>query len=382
MSGTSILIVAGEASGDLHGSHLAMELKNLRPDAILKGIGGSKMEQAGVELLYSIRDFAFLGFSEVIRHLPFIRRVFKRMERLFKEDKPDLVILIDYPGFNLRLAKMAKRYRIPVFYYISPQVWAWHSRRARTIARRADRLAVILPFEVEFYRRRTGLQPDFVGHPLLEIVHSELDAEQFCHRWHLDAERPILGLLPGSRTQEIGRLLPVMVRAGRLLKCKVPDLQIAIGTIPSIQRSFYEKILRQHGVDVVLVEDQTYELMNHSQLLVVASGTATLETGILGKPMVILYRMSFLSWLIALLLVRVRHIGLVNLVAGERVVPELIQYQVNPRRVAREVYRLLKDKKGRDRMAGRLLSIRKKLGHEGASRRTAELALDLIAPQR
>ena len=378
MSDPLILIIAGEASGDLHGSRLAIELKRLKPDCRLKGIGGPRMEAAGVQLLYSLKDFAFMGFSEVLRHLPFIRRVFKRLNRLFLQEKPDLLILIDYPGFNLRLAKIAKRRNIAVLYYISPQVWAWNSRRAQAIARRVDCLAVILPFEVDFYRRRTGLQANFVGHPLLEVVRPKLSRSRFCQKWGLDSEKPVIGLLPGSRIQEIDRLLPVMLQAGRLLRRRMPDLQLALGTVSTVERSFYQDLMREHGENVVLISDQTYDLMSHAQLLLVASGTATLESAILGASMIILYRISFISWIIARLLVRVSCIGLVNLVAGEKIVPELVQYQVTAKRVAREAYHLLSNDQRRRKMAGKLAKIRRQLGETGASRRTAELALNLI----
>jgi lipid-A-disaccharide synthase len=382
MRDPSILIVAGEASGDLHGSRLASELKRLRPDCTLRGIGGPQMEQAGVQLLYSLRDFAFLGFSEVLKHLPFIRRAFKRLDRLFLVDKPDLLILIDYPGFNLRLAKMAKKRNIPVLYYISPQVWAWQPRRAYAIARWVDQLAVVLPFEAKFYKRRTGLQAHFVGHPLLEVVHSQKSRDTFCRQEGLDPHRPVLGLLPGSRAQEIIRLLPVMLEAGRLLRRRMPRLQIAVGAVSTVECALYQNLLSDEDRGIALLTDQTYDLMKHSRLLLVASGTATLESAILGTPMIILYRVSFLSWLLALLLVRVRHIGLVNLVAGERVVPELIQHQVNAPRVAREAYRLLMDQGRHAQVMDKLAKISSKLGPMGASRRTAELALNVIAQGR
>lgn len=382
MRGPSILIVAGEASGDLHGSRLAVELKRLKPDCHLRGIGGPKMEAAGVQLLYSLRDFAFLGFSEVLKHLPFIRQAFKRLNHLFLEDRPDLLILIDYPGFNLKLAKMAKKRSIPVLYYISPQVWAWHPRRAHAIARRVNRLAVVLPFEADFYRRKTGVRAHFVGHPLLEVVRSQLSKDSFCRQSGLDPSRPVLGLLPGSRAQEIARLLPIMLEAGRIIRRRMPDLQMAVGAVSTVERSFYQDILRDHGDGAVLLRDQTYDLMGHAQLLLVASGTATLESAILGTPMIILYRISFISWLLALLLVKVRHIGLVNLVAGERIVPELVQYRATAPRVAREASRLLKNGHRRRQMADRLAQIRCSLGEMGASRRTAELALSLIAHGR
>ncbi len=382
MTGPCILIVAGEPSGDLHGSRLAAEIRELRPDCQLRGIGGPKMEKAGVRLLYSLDDFAFLGFSEVLKHLPFIRRALRRLHRLFVEERPDLLILIDYPGFNIRLAKMAKRENIPVLYYISPQVWAWQPRRAGTIARWVDRLAVILPFEVGFYRKRAGLHAHFVGHPLLEVVRSRQSRRSFCLQAGLTPENPVLGLLPGSRFQEITRLLPVMLEAGRRLRRRIPQLQIAVGAVSTVQPGLYRDLLADDGGAVVIPPDQTYELMRHARLLLVASGTATLESAIMGTPMVILYRISLLSWLLALLLVRVRHIGLVNLVAGERVVPELVQYQVTASRVATEAYHLLKDGPLRAEVVEKLSKIRHRLGQKGASRRTAKMALRLLASGR
>jgi lipid-A-disaccharide synthase len=371
-------MVAGEASGDLHGSRLAIEIKRLRPDCILRGIGGPKMQEAGVQLLFTLRDFAFLGFSEVLKHLPFIRRAFKRLNRLFLEDKPDLLILIDYPGFNIRLAKMAKKRGITVLYYISPQVWAWQPRRAHAMARWVDRLVVVLPFEVKYYREKIGLRAHFVGHPLLEVVRSQKSRDTFCRQEGLDPQSPVLGLLPGSRAQEVARLLPIMLQAGRLLRRRIPHLQIAVGAVSTVDDDLYQNLLRDAGGEVALITDQTYDLMDHARLLLVASGTATLESAIIGTPMIILYRISFISWLIALLLVKVRYIGLVNLVAGERIVPELVQYQVTAPRIAREAYRLLKNSQRRAQMAEKLAQIRSKLGNRGASRRAAELALSLI----
>jgi lipid-A-disaccharide synthase len=382
MSGPFILMVAGEASGDLHGSRLAIELKRLNSQCRLMGVGGPKMEAAGVQLLYSLRDFAFLGFSEVLRHLPFIHRALKRIERLFLEDKPDLLILIDYPGFNLRLARLAKKRDIPILYYISPQVWAWHPQRAKAIARCVDKLAVVLPFEEDFYRKKTGLRAHFVGHPLLEVVHPRLSRELFCRQNDLNSEKPVLGLLPGSRAQEIARLLPVMLKAGRILRRRIPELQMAVGAVSTVTNTLYHNLLPDGQDGVIMLVDQTYDLMRHAELLLVASGTATLESAILGTPMVILYRVSFLSWLLALLLVRVDHIGLVNLVAGERIVPELIQYQVTAPRVAREASRLLLDEDRRAQVMDKLAKIRGTLGEVGASRRTAELAFTLIAQGR
>jgi len=378
-----LFMVAGEASGDLHGSRLALQLKKLAPNCRMAGIGGPKMQTAGVDLIYSLKDFAFLGFSEVLRHLPFIFGVFRELDRTLERDRPDVIILIDYPGFNIRLAKKIKKKKIPILYYISPQVWAWQPHRARLISRLVDRLVVVLPFEREFYRRRTGRRPHFVGHPLLEVVHASTSREDFCRRWQLHPDRPIIGLLPGSREQEIERLLPAMIAAGQLLQRSMPSLQMAVGAVPTLSEDRYRELIRcSDGGKLKIVTDAPYELMHHARLLLVASGTATLEAAISGTPMVILYRMSILSWLIARLMVRVPYIGLVNLVAGNKIVPELVQHQVTPSRVARQAWPLLHEGPERHDMLENLSVIRQQLGNTGASRRTAQLALSLIADGR
>lgn len=373
-----IFMVAGEISGDLHGSRLALELKRLEPDCRLAGIGGPKMRAAGVDLIYSLEDFAFLGFSEVLRHLPFIFGVYRKLDQLFQQDRPDAVILIDYPGFNIRLAKKLSRKKIPILYYISPQVWAWQPHRARLIAGLVDRLAVVLPFESEFYRRRTGLRPHFVGHPLLEVVRSETSREEFCRRWKLQPGRPLIGLLPGSRSQEIEHLLPEMMAAVRLLQREDPSLQAAVGAVSTFPESRYRELIERSGGQAALVTEAPYELMHHARALLIASGTATLEAAILGTPMVILYRMSIFSWLLARLMVRIPYIGLVNLVAGRKIVPELIQHQVIPTRIARHLRVLLQEGPRRQEILKHLSNIRQRLGKKGASRRTARLVLDLI----
>jgi lipid-A-disaccharide synthase len=378
MNSPFIFMVAGEASGDLHGSRLALQLKRLVPDCRLAGIGGPKMRAAGVDLRYSLKDFAFLGFSEVLQHLPFIFGVFRELDRWLQQDPPELAILIDYPGFNIKLAKKIKKKNVPILYYISPQVWAWQPHRARLIAKLVDRLVVVLPFESEFYYRKTGRRPDFVGHPLLEVVHSNTSRAQFCRRWGLKSDQPILGLLPGSREQEVKHLLPEMLAAGRLLQRKMPSLQIAVGAVSTLSGEPYQKFIRPADGDIRVIEDATYDLMRHARLLLVASGTATLEAAIIGTPMVILYRISPLSWLLARLLVRVPFIGLVNLVAGSKVVPELVQHQIRPTRVARQAWPLLQDSPQRRIMLDSLSETKQRLGPVGASRRTAQLALGLI----
>ena len=321
----SILIIAGEASGDLHGGELIRFLKHKQPDLDLFGIGGDEMANHGMDIIVHVRDMSFLGFFEVIKHLPFIRRVFRKMKKLMRDRHPDLVLLIDYPGFNLRFAAQARKMRIPVLYYISPQVWAWGKRRIKKIARVVDKMLVIFPFEVDLYKK-AGVDVEFVGHPLKDGVKVNTTRKAFFKTLNLDPGKPTIGLLPGSRNQEISRLLPEMIAALHLLREKQPNLQFVLGKSPTLSDEVYRPFLAR-DTSIQPIRGHTYEIMAHSDMVLVASGTATLETAILQTPMIILYKMSSLSFFIGRLLVKVRQIGLANIVAGKKVVPELLQKQ-------------------------------------------------------
>ncbi len=371
----TILIIAGEKSGDIHAGNLVSEI--LKYDNTLKfyGIGGEKMKKAGVELLYHIKDMAFLGFIEVIKHLPFIRRVFKNMSKSLDKRNPDLVILVDYPGFNIRFAKKAKNRNIPVVYYISPQVWAWNKKRVDTIAKRISKMVVIFPFEVELYKSK-GVDVSFIGHPLKDIVKPTCSKKDFFKQQDLDLSKPTICLLPGSRKQEVQRILPKMIKGLSILRKKIPQLQGIIAMVDTLDKRIYLSIVKDEKIS--LITNKTYDVINHSDAAMVASGTATLETAILETPMVILYKMSFFSYLIGKSLVKLDNFGLVNIVAKKMIAPELLQHQVTGKNIAEKIYPLLIDDKRISNLKKELKQVNKLLGSPGANKRGAEVILNIL----
>lgn len=362
-------IIAGEASGDLHGSNLIRGLRETDPEAECRVWGGDLMEAAGGQLVKHYRDLAFMGFAEVLMNLRTIISNIKFCKKDILEYRPDALVLIDYPGFNLRIAKWAKAKGFKVYYYISPQLWAWHSSRVHGIKASVDRLFVILPFEEEFYRQYE-YEVDFVGHPLMDVVDKKPARESFREDNGL-SKQPIIALLPGSRKQEIERMLQVMLEV-------VPDFpryQFVIAGAPAQPGDFYQKILDQSSPDsrnVKLVNNQTYALLRHAEAALVTSGTATLETALFGVPQVVCYRGSRLSYFIARRLVNVEFIALANLIAGKEVVKELIQGEFNAKNLREELAKLLQPEHRRRIQEGYAL-IRERLGKAGASRRVAQL---------
>ncbi len=371
---SNILIVAGEASGDLHGGRLVQSLKALAPACNVYGIGGEHMARAGMELLFHIRDMAVVGFTEVIRHLPFLRRVMRTLEEEIAKRKPSVAILIDYPGFNLRLAKRLRDRGIKVLFYIAPQVWAWGAGRIPKMAQVLDEMVVVFPFEVELFEK-AGLPTTFVGHPLLEGLSPQLSRTDFFQRYSLHEGRPVLGLLPGSRAHEIARLLPDMIATAQLLKARLPHLQIGLAQAPTLPRDLYQRYLSDSAI--ALIENATYELMRDSTACLVCSGTATLETACFGTPLVIVYRISRLSYEIGKRLVKLPHIGLVNVVAGRKIAPEFVQNAFTPAAAAAALWPFLDDQAARARMSAELMKVRERLGTPGASMRAAKIALRL-----
>ena len=328
-------IIAGEASGDLHGSNLIKELCKLDGNASIRCWGGEKMEAAGATLVKHYRDLAFMGFTEVVKNLPTIFRNIAFCKKDILENRPDALILIDYPGFNLRIAKWARQQGLKIIYYISPQVWAWKENRTHGIKANVDKMLVILPFEKEFYKK-WNFEVEYVGHPLVEVIDDFINNEQGTKITEQVSD--IIALLPGSRKQEILIKLPIMLEVAKLF----PDYKFIVAKAPGLPASFYDELLKPYkNVDSVV--NKTYELLNRSKAALVTSGTATLETALFGVPEIICYKGGNISYQIAKRLIKIKFIGLVNLIMDKEVVKELIQDDLNINNIVVELKKLLED---------------------------------------
>jgi lipid-A-disaccharide synthase len=359
-------IIAGEASGDLHGSNLVKELKKQDANADVRCWGGDLMQQAGGVLVKHYKDIAFMGFTEVIKNLP---AIFKNL-RFCKEDissfQPDVVVLIDYPGFNLRIAKWAKQKGFRVVYYISPQVWAWKEGRVKEIKKTVDKMLVILPFEKQFYKERWQHEVEFVGHPLAQVV------QDFQQNYKPEVEylKPVIALLPGSRKQEVMAKLPVMLKA---IEEFLPEYQVVVARAASLDDEVYNDLMKAYP-DVISVKNQTYELLMQSTAALVTSGTATLETALFGVPQVVCYKGSTISYQIAKRLIRIKYISLVNLIMDKEVVKELIQDEFNVENVRKELSAILIDENKKQQVNDDYRSLKEMLQQEGnASEKAARI---------
>jgi lipid-A-disaccharide synthase len=375
------MIVAGEASGDMHGANLVRAMRETLPEAHFSGMGGIELERAGVELLCDAAKIAVVGAIEVLSHLGDILAARRALIERMHSRRPRLLILIDYPDFNLLLAKQAKKLNIPVLYYISPQIWAWRKSRVHKIARLTDRVAVILPFEQAFYAGY-GYQVDFVGHPLLDSVRPQKSGDAFRQSLAIEPGRRLIGLLPGSRRKEIASLLPDFLKAAILLAQKQPDLTFLLPQAPTIDRT----LLEAHGLkeaqqqlDIRVVTEERYSMMAACEAAVAASGTVLLELAILGVPSVATYRVTPLTYFLGRLLIRnLRFFSLVNLIADREIIPELLQEAVTPERIASELSPLLRPSPQRRAMVDGFAEVCTRLGGPGASKRTAQVALAVL----
>ena len=368
-----ILIVAGEASGDLHGAHLAKAIAAQDASAQLVGIGGPGMRAAGVTMIPGVPQLDLVGLVGLSAVRAIIQRVLA-VRRVLKAEPWDLVVFIDNPGLNMRLARLAKAARRRVLYYIAPQIWAWRPGRMKWIQERIDHIVVILPFEPDLYRR-AGVRCTFVGHPLLDSVAPQYDRTALRRQFDLDESAPVIGLFPGSRVAEIRMLLPVLLESAAMLLKRDPKTQFILAQASSIDDNLLQDYLRGSPVAVRVVKEQASEAMAVSDLLLVASGTATLQAAVVGTPMILLYKTTLLTYWIAWCVIRVKWIGLVNLVAGRTVVPELIQHEATAERLYQEACRLLNDQRAYNEMKRGLLQVRQSLGGAGASFRAAQVVL-------
>jgi len=369
--------VAGEASGDIYGAGLIKAVGELDPSIAFLGIGGVRMREAGAETLVDSADMAVVGLVEVLRHFDVIAAAFLKLKRILLSDPPDLLILIDYPGFNLRLAKVAKKAGVKVLYYISPQIWAWRQGRVVKIKRLVDHMAVILPFEAPFYQR-AGVPVSFVGHPMADLVKTELSAAAAAASFGLDPARRTVGLFPGSRRSEVSRLLPTILKAAQLLQQQFPDLQFVLPLASTLTEADLAPHLADNPLPLTITQERIHDLIRACDAVISVSGTVTLEIALVGTPLVIIYKLSPLTYQLAIRLVKVDHIGLCNIVAGETVAHELIQEQASPEQIAQEIGRMLSDDRYAADLKARLATVRNRLGGGGSDHKMAALVMELV----
>lgn len=367
-----VLIVAGEASADHHGAALVRELKQLHPNVEVFGVGGKYMREQGVECIARAEDMAVAGITEVVRALPRLLGIAHDLARAAADRVPDVAVLIDHPDFNMRLARRLKGLGIRVVWYISPQVWAWRQSRVYTIRRLVDEMMVILPFEQEFYAKH-GVSAHFVGHPFVEEL--PLNPDRLAARAALQVSEsdPIVALLPGSRSKEVTRHLPIMLQAMRLIRSSIPQARALIPVASTIDRSVIEGYVRDAGVDAQIIDGHATEVISASDAAVVCSGTATLQTALLKRPMVVVYQASWLTYQVLKRMIKVAHIAIVNLIAGRTLVPELIQDAFTPENVATHIRGLLQDAPARASLENELAALRAQLGPGDTAQRAAKI---------
>jgi len=372
------LIVAGEASGDLHGGKLVQELLDIYPNARFTGMGGIRMQKAGVNTLFGIERMGTVGLVEVFSDFGHYFRIYLALKKEIASQKYNAVILIDYPTLNLRLAKQCRRYDCPVYYFISPQIWAWRKGRIKNIRESVKKMFVILPFEEQMYRQ-AGVDAEFLGHPFIDMVRPTRTREESLQKFSLNSDLKTVGLLPGSRMNEINFLLDEMVGAALKIKKELGACQFLLPVAESMDYEMIHRKLSPNQLDIKIIKGEAYNVMNTCDALIIASGSATLEAGIIGCPMVIIYKLNPLTYWLALMLVKTPFYGLVNIVAGESVVPELIQNEANADNIASETLKILKNPKHCQEIRNRLIMIRENLGNPGVMKAVAASMADSLS---
>lgn len=372
-----ILIVAGEPSGDLHASNLVKELKKINSRLEFFGLGGRLSKEAGVEVISDIAELALIGAVEVLKKIFVVRRTYNGLLKRIDSTKVDLAILVDYPGFNLRLAKDLRKRSIPIVYYISPQVWAWGKGRIERIRECVKKIIVFFKFEEELYKPY-GIDVEFVGHPLLDIAKATSPKNEILKRYGLAIGKTTIALLPGSREMEVGSLLKIMVSASKSIKEKLGGVQFIVAKYQELPMNLYEREIENSGLDIRIAESDVYNILGASDFAIVASGTATLESAIIGVPFIIIYKTNLLTYLAYRIVARIPFLGLVNIIAKKEVVPELVQFDATPERIANVTIGFLKDEKKKFAMREELKKVRSSLGTPGATGRAASSILPLL----
>ncbi len=374
---TTILFSAGESSGDQHAANMFLEIKKHQPDIKAIGMGGAKMAQAGVDIRYDSAGIGVIGVVEVLKHYGEIRRALTLMKWIIDTERPDLLVCVDYKEFNFKLASYAKQQGIKVLFYVSPQVWAWRAGRVKAYGKVIDMMAVIFPFEIPYYEAE-NVPVRYVGHPSVDKVHPQTSKAEDRARFGLDAHKRVVGLLAGSRANEIKRLLPVMLAAAALLKAKFADCQFILPQADSISDELLANYLTDAPVKVTVIKQQPYNVIQCCDAVMTTSGTATLEIALLTVPMVICYKLSPLTYWLGRLLVKTPFIGLPNIVAGKSIVREFIQHEATANNLATEVERILMDRDYRETMLENLRDVKQRLGQGGGSKNMALLALEML----
>ena len=381
MQAKKLFLIAGEASGDLHGAALVRALKQINSQIKYRGLGGALMAQEGVDIFYDLTKEAVLGLGDVLRKYFFFKSIFKKALREARTFRPDAIILIDYPGFNLRFAKKIKK-EFPIIYYISPQIWAWGGRRIHTIKQTVDRMIVFFKFEAELYKK-AGVPVTWVGHPLIDLLKTEKSRSELRTEWlpKISNEAKVIALLPGSRETEVKRMLPEMLLVARTIHDKIPGAQFLLSESNTLPAHLYEKILaaERPTYPIQSIRNRSFDILLASDFAMVSSGTATLDAALASTPFVILYKTAWSTFFLGRRLIRIPYIGLVNVVAERKIVPEFIQHEIRTETIAQEAVYLLEHQDLREKMILDLKAVQSKLGEPGASLRAAEAVLNLLS---
>lgn len=371
-----IFIICGEPSGDLNAANLARAILHINPEIKISGVGGTLLRQTGAIIYRDIKDLSVIGLFDVLKKLPRFFSLQKLILEKIKEEKPDAIILVDFSGFNLRLARKINK-TLPVIYYVSPQVWASRPGRVKTIKSYISKMIVLFKFEEQFYKRR-GIDAAFCGHPLLDIVGPTTDEKEFLNKFGLSESKTTIALLPGSRKQEIENILPIMLKSSLLIQQKIKDAQFVIAKSPQVDMDIYNQIISRVNIDLKIIEGKTYDCLNIADFCLVASGTATLETAIMQKPFAVIYKMNLLNYILYRPQVKVPYIGMVNIVAGRKIVPEFIQFGASPKKISEQVLKILKNPAQLEQMKHDLAQVKSLLGEKGASLRAAQIILNFL----